>query len=119
MTTVAAKIRVAEVAPSYCSSCFSQKPDELHVDFGAYYDGPVLDGAKAQQIDDLFLCEECLSAAAALVPSITGKLQEQIAALGERIADLQAANSGQARYIESLQAAVADKPEPPKRGARK
>lgn len=64
----AAKIHIAERPPVYCSSCHQQKPDERHVDFGAYYDGPVMQlaggGQDAVAIDDLVICETCMKAAA-------------------------------------------------------
>jgi hypothetical protein len=69
------RIRIAEPNPPRCSSCFAAKPTEPHVDFGAYYDGPVLPASPDQEtqgvtlhaIDDLIICSECLRAAAKLV----------------------------------------------------
>lgn len=66
------KIHIAEVNPPRCSSCYSQKPDLRHVDFSAYYDGPVVPAAEGEgvvqvAIDDLVICEQCLKEAAELV----------------------------------------------------
>lgn len=120
MATVQArnKIRLAEVGPTYCSSCFAQNPDKQHVDFGAYYDGPVLDGAKQSQIDDLILCEDCLREAAGLIPGPSAADKERMDRVVEENETLKLANAGQAAYIERLEAAIAVRPET-KRGARK
>lgn len=68
MSDTAAKIHVAETPPSYCASCHQQKPDEVHIDFGAYLDGPVMQlaggGQDAVAIDDLVVCATCMRAAA-------------------------------------------------------
>jgi hypothetical protein len=107
---VANKIRVAEVAPPACSSCFQQNVDEPHVDFGAYWDGPVLDGAKAMQIDDLVICRTCLAEAVRVLPGIDEVGKERLERLVEENAVLRAANEGQAVYIGKLEDAVAAKP---------
>ena len=62
------KIRVAPTPP-YCSSCFSQKGQLVHVDFGAAWDGPVLDPGNGmkQAIDDLVICSDCIGEAARLI----------------------------------------------------
>jgi hypothetical protein len=90
-----ARIRLADVAPPACSSCYGAKPTERHVDFGAAYDGPVVPlgdsdnvvGLVGHSIDDLLICEECLSAAAALLG-----LRAQ-AGLEAQIEQLEAGNS--------------------------
>lgn len=70
----ATQIHLAETPPVACASCYGQYPDLRHVDFGAAFDGPVLNqtdvlvsGMTNVQIDDLIICEECLRAAAALI----------------------------------------------------
>ncbi len=70
----AQKIHLAERPPVACASCNGQYPDRQHVDFGAGYDGPVLNEAEViangtmnMQIDELIICDECLRAAAALL----------------------------------------------------
>lgn len=114
MSTAAAnKIRLAEHAPAACSSCFSQKVDEKHVDFGAYYDGPVLDGAKGIQVDDLVICEQCLTEAASLVGlSDQHDLVERLKNAAQRLAESEARNEQQAEHIADLQKAIASKPSP-------
>ena len=61
-------MRIANPNPVYCSSCFSQKPHDVHVDFEVAWDGPVIseDGLR-MTIDDLICCRDCVVAAAALV----------------------------------------------------
>lgn len=63
----AAQIRIAEVPPAMCSGCFNQQPDKIHIDFGASWDGPVLQGAHPVSIDELILCERCVRIAAKLL----------------------------------------------------
>lgn len=64
------KIHLAHVPPSACASCFGQYPDRRHIDFGAFYDGPVLPsgedtvGVVGLAVDDLVICDECVAAAA-------------------------------------------------------
>lgn len=67
------KVRLTETPPVRCSSCFGQYPDRRHVDFGAAWDGPTVApdpgvvGGKAQAIDDLIICDECVTVAAGLL----------------------------------------------------
>jgi hypothetical protein len=66
------KIHLAEIPPTHCTSCFAQVPLKRHVDFSAYYDGPVFGdieivGGGKVVIDDLILCEDCVKAAAQLI----------------------------------------------------
>lgn len=61
-------MKIADPNPSYCSSCFQQKPEMLHVDFDAAWDGPVIDGSIKVAIDDLVICRACLMDAWALLP---------------------------------------------------
>lgn len=69
----AAKIHLAETPPLACSSCGTHTPDRRFVDFGAAWDGPMVPapgdiaGAKLASIDDLVVCEECLTAAAGVL----------------------------------------------------
>jgi hypothetical protein len=110
-SATASKIRLAEHAPPACASCFSQRPDAPHVDFGAYYDGPVLDGAKHMQIDDLVICEQCLTEAASLVGLTRQEdLEERLKNAGQRLAESEARNEAQAEHIVDLQKAIASKP---------
>src|SRR4051794_14453564 len=69
----AAKIRLAETAPAACASCGQRNPDARHVDFGAAGDygmAPApgnIAGAKLVSIDDLIVCERCLTDAASVL----------------------------------------------------
>lgn len=83
---MAERIHLIDVAPAYCSSCFTQKPRMQHVDFGAFYDGPVIkdqDGVTQHVIDDLILCADCIRRAGLLiglgeVESVKAELQNAI-----------------------------------------
>lgn len=65
-------MKLTNIPPAYCSSCFNQDPEALHVDMEAYWDGPVPeakgDGYDAVAIDDLVVCEACVREAASLLP---------------------------------------------------
>lgn len=67
------RIRLADPPPAHCSGCFQQKPHMRHVDFEAAWDGPALPalegavGVVAHHIDELILCEECLTTGARLI----------------------------------------------------
>lgn len=54
-------MRVADPNPVYCSMCFQQQPQKLHIDCQVAWDGPVIneDGLRVP-IDDLYLCEDCI-----------------------------------------------------------
>lgn len=61
-------MKIASPTPPYCSSCFGSKPTLVHIDFEAYWDGPIIDGVGFKQpIDDLVICSECLTAAAEVI----------------------------------------------------
>lgn len=111
----AAQIRLAETPPPACAACNGQYPERRHVDFGASYDGPVLDGAKAMQIDDLIVCEECLSAAAALIGTSPEQIERERQAK-ERAENTAQRLAGALDYIAKLEAAVAAKPTPKRKG---
>lgn len=71
-------MKKARSAPKYCSACHGQYPERQHVDFEAYYDGPVIsesvgDNTIKVAIDDLVLCENCLASAAKLIGYVHNK----------------------------------------------
>ena len=68
-------MKLAAISPSRCSSCHGQYPERQHVDFDAYWDGPVIDenNGMKQAIDDLIICEDCLKAAATLIGMVEDK----------------------------------------------
>lgn len=81
-------MRIAHIPPVQCSVCFQQKPDELHVDMEAAYDGPVLDVSGARHtIDDIVICEECVRAAARQLPEHREQ-QDRYDALAAQYANL-------------------------------
>ena len=81
------KMKVADIPPTYCSACHMQRTEIKHVDFEAYYDGPVMDGLTHKQpIDDLILCSDCLKPAAMLLGMIDNKaMQTQNYELGKAV----------------------------------
>ncbi len=108
--------KIAEISPTHCSSCFGQYVDRRHVDFEAAWDGPVIhDGVMTDEgvtnripvsIDELVICEECLTHGAKLLGLKDGqenvRLLDSLAVLA---ADLEQAKA----YIASLEQAVAAK----------
>lgn len=82
--------KFALVVPAYCAACFGQNSEARHIDFESAYDGPVLtleDGRK-QPIDDLVICEACLSEAFALLDP--QELKQRIAELEGLVERMQA-----------------------------
>jgi hypothetical protein len=66
MTDTQNKITIADPPPVVCSSCGSQHVNLAHVDFGAAWDGPVVDLPETtipHVVDDLIVCEQCLAEA--------------------------------------------------------
>lgn len=112
------KIRLAEHAPVACASCYGQYTDRRHVDFGAAYDGPVLpSGAETKGVvglvvDDLIVCEECLSAAAKLIGFADAtETRQSNDALASRAEELSERLAGALAYIDKLEAANAQRDE--------
>ncbi len=102
----------------YCASCFGAYPERRHVDFDAFYEGPVIDedSGLRQTVDDLIICEECLRGAAKLL----GFTHEQEGAKRIEELEAQAADDGvtlrtQADYISRLESTIQAKPKPKQR----
>lgn len=90
---LAAKIHIAEHPPVACSSCGGQYTDRTHVDFGSAGDYGMaavegVAGGKLVSLDDLVVCEECLTAAASLIGlGDVEDAEERNRALNERLTD--------------------------------
>src|SRR4051812_34743692 len=88
-----AKIHVAPTPPVACSSCGGQYPDRTHVDFGSAGDYGMahaegVAGGKMVSIDDLVVCEECLTAAALCLGLEDGtELRARLQSLNDRLTD--------------------------------
>ena len=96
--------RLADRKPTYCASCFQQE-NVRHVDFEAAYDGPVLDGESHKvAIDDLILCENCLSEAFTLLDP--QGLKETISELTTLLKEAQAELDAKDRAIRGFQAST-------------
>jgi hypothetical protein len=119
------RIRIAEPSPAHCSSCFSAKPTQAHVDFGAAWDGPVIgEGVTMHVIDDLIICSDCLVRAGTLiglgdVTAITAELrraEEENDRLMESLAALRS-------HVQALEEVLNGRPnellDPPKKPAKK
>lgn len=105
--------------PAYCASCYAQKPDQRHVDLDAAYDGPVLEGSVRVAIDDLILCEECLTQAGRLIGLVDSSDQAaELERLRDQVAEQDDRLLRQKTYVDRLEAAVAAKPEPAKPAQR-
>lgn len=70
-------MHLTDIPPVCCSVCFQQKPDDIHIDMDAAYDGPILDSEGTRfSIDDIIICEACARAAVELLPEARAKEQE-------------------------------------------
>lgn len=97
-------MKLRDTPPTYCSACFNQNVELQHVDFEAYWDGPVLDmeGSIKVPIDDLVLCETCLSAGAMIIGMIHNKqMRTENFELGRALEEKD-------HYIAVLEKAISD-----------
>lgn len=84
-------MKPASTPPAYCVGCYQQKPDKRHVDFDAAFDGPTFDMPEVghgirMQIDDLILCEDCITHAGKLIGLVNADaLKEENQELGEAL----------------------------------
>ncbi|UTI65615.1 hypothetical protein NBH00_05240 [Paraconexibacter antarcticus] len=113
--SAASKIRLS-APPTACASCFGQYPERRHVDFGAAYDGPTVEGdsplagVTTVAIDDLIICEECLCAAAALLGlRDDGETATEVERLTAQVDDLRARNLGALDYIRRVDEEIAER----------
>jgi hypothetical protein len=111
---MAERIKIAEPNPSHCSSCFSQKPRMVHVDFGAYYDGPVIrdsEGVVQNVIDDLIICRDCLRRAGLLVGlGEVEKVEQELHNAVEENDRLMERLRGLQLYVDKMEEAMALRP---------
>ena len=83
-------MRRANPNPPFCSCCFQAKPQTLHIDFEAAFDGPVINNEDniKMSIDDLIICKDCLEAAAQIVGFVNAiELKVENRELGEALED--------------------------------
>jgi hypothetical protein len=111
------RIRIAQPAPPYCSGCFQAKPLERHVDFGSCWDGPAMPGPSntvgviAQAIDDLILCEQCLTEAAKLIGlGDVEKVKEELEGARAVNDALHEELAAQKQYAANLESAFQSRP---------
>lgn len=106
-------MRLADPIPSHCSACFQQFPGVRHVDFEVAYDGPVIPGSPPVAIDDLIVCEPCLTSAGRVLGLVRD--DEVVARAEQAEADRDLANtrvSGLEDFVAKLQEALDAKPQP-------
>lgn len=96
-------MKLTNTPPPFCAACHCQNGELRHVDFEAYYDGPVMEGVSYKQpIDDLIICENCLQAAATLVGMVNNKqMRRENFELGR-------ANDEKEKHINLLEKFVSD-----------
>lgn len=107
------RMKITDVAPAYCASCFDQKPGMLHVDFGAAFDGPVIDSGNGmkQCIDDLIVCADCLDTAARLagyLPAAEAQATAEIEKLTEQLSQVKKIAAERGRKLRSITSALED-----------
>lgn len=121
-------MRLSTTPPAYCSACFNQDPQAIHVDMDAAWDGPVPqmkgDGFDAVAIDDLVLCEACVRSAAGLLPEFEPiaaeyeALQAEYRNLWEFAKGLQETNAKFAEAVDMRQRVKAPREVAPKASAK-
>jgi hypothetical protein len=106
------KIRLTGT-PVACASCYGQYTDRRHVDFGSSTDGAVLAGpsniagGKGQSIDEVIICDECLTAAAALIGlEDSAPLHAEVDELQKTVDDLAERLARTTAYVETLEQAA-------------
>lgn len=99
-------MKLVEQTPAYCSSCFNQDPQSIHIDLDAAWDGPVVEGAIKVTIDDLVLCANCVREAYGMLPEPGFEAEAEFR---RRIVELEAALETKNARIDTLTAAVAAK----------
>lgn len=84
-------MKPASFPPAYCAGCYQQKPEKRHIDFDAAFDGPSFEVPEVgpgirMQIDDLVLCEDCVTNAGKLLGLVNADdLKEENQELGEAL----------------------------------
>lgn len=84
-------MKPASSPPAYCAGCYQQKPEKRHIDFDAAFDGPSFEVPEVgpgirMQIDDLVLCEDCVTNAGKLLGLVNADdLKEENQELGEAL----------------------------------
>lgn len=78
-----------------------------HVDFESSYDGPPLDDNPRVHLDWVVLCQECIETAHSMLP----ETRDATAALREQLHAAEKERDEIGRYADSLEAAVAGRPE--------
>lgn len=71
----------------HCASCNRQDLDLRHIDFEAYYDGPMVDEETYRyQVTDLIICENCLKEASHILGYVQADdIKQENAELGEAL----------------------------------
>jgi hypothetical protein len=103
-------MKIANPTPAYCACCFTQKIGTRHIDFEAYFDGPVIDPGNGmkQTIDDLILCEDCVRTAAKFIGMVDNEeANEELAKLRAEVNQLRALRARNAQKLSRIEKALA------------
>jgi hypothetical protein len=103
------KIHVTEHPPFVCSSCGCQHIDSRHVDFGAAWDGPVLEvpeSTNKHAVDDLIICERCLRESYVALAFDDRPVHDDVAALEQELAETRKELAREKRQNEGIQRLV-------------
>lgn len=115
---MAGRIHLAAVPPPFCAACHNPKPQSRFVDFDAAFEGPSfaagddagVTGGGPVTSDELVICEECLTfAAAELGLGNVEEALEQAAGLAGELERMSDRLAVQAAHIEALEAAAASR----------
>jgi hypothetical protein len=102
-------MKLANKVPTHCAACFQQRLGEPHVDFEAYYDGPVIDSESGvkMSIDDLVLCEVCVGKAAELLGYVKNEeAATELERLRKEVGELRALRARNSRKLSAIEKAV-------------
>jgi hypothetical protein len=90
--------------------CFGQYPDRRHVDFNAYWDGPVfarddgdVAGGAPISVDDLVICEECVRAAATVLELTDEDTRRHVLQMEREVEELRERLARRDDYIAKLE----------------
>ena len=88
----------------FCCNCFNHLTDRRVVEFDAAWEGGVVDGLS---VDDLFLCESCVSAAA----EVLAVEPQQVERLEARVKFAEGVAEKWQKYAEDLERSLSVRPE--------
>ncbi len=98
--------------PVRCSACFNQEPSLRHIDMDAACDRGYGDEAAVKvAYDDLVLCENCVKEAATLI-NLVPKDDGTIERLERELDQIERQRKQAVKYAQTMEEALAARPEP-------